>query len=333
MRSILVHGLAFYELPDGSLFPVLAGGKGGAPAPAQPTPEERRLQGIQAQAAQEQLILAREQRADTEALTPLLLQEYGLNRVEKVSQADPRLAGLQAERATLAQQLAALPAVKRAGPRGTIVTLLNPEARAIQDRIKTMDSEIAGLDPGGRKSYTYEKTEDDMTKKRKEIEGMQLDRSLKALKGELPVTATLAKELELGKRTLAEKLSRQLGPGWETSSAGIQANAEYDRMATSLREAEQKDQLTTAEALSINRQASRAGNTEAVQNTSSIGRVGASGLLSTSGGSAGNALDYYGSLRGAAERAQQRGSDSTSGYVAGGMGLVGAGIVGGAILI
>jgi endosialidase-like protein len=175
------------------------------------------------------------------------------------------------------------------------------------------------------KQISYTKSPDDLTTKRKEIEGMQLDRSLKALKGELPVTATLTKELELGKRTLAEKLSRQLGPGWETSSAGIQAQAEYDRMATSLKEAEQKDQLTTAEALSINRQQSRAGNTEGTYNTMSTPNIGASGLLSNASGGAGSGLQYYGRLREASERAQQVAAQERGGYVSGVLGAAGLG--------
>ena len=163
---------------------------------------------------------------------------------------------------------------------------------------------------------------------------MQLDRSLKALKGELPVTATLAKELELGERTLGEKLSRQLGPGWETTSAGIQAKAEYDRMATSLREAEQKDQLTTAEALSINRQNSRAGATQDTLSTTSAGRIGASSLFGQAGQSGGNALNYYGTLRNASMTAKKMKMDEEGGLVGGGMGLVGTGAgIGAAILI
>lgn len=233
---------------------------GDAPAPAQPSPEERRLQGIQADSATQQLDIAKKQQAENEALMPVLLDNYGLSRT-----VDPTT---------------------------------------------------------GKISYT---NTDPNAAKSKEIEGMQLDRSLKALKGELPVTATLAKELELGKRTLAEKLSKQLGPGWETSSAGIQANAEYDRMATSLREAEQKDQLTTAEALSINRQNARQGNTQGINETVSTPNISASGLLSNAGGSAGNALNYYGTLRNASLQNKQMNGQETAGYVSAGMGAAGMG--------
>ena len=333
-NEILLYGLRFYRLDDGSLFPVLTGGIGGddAPPPAEPSAEEKRLLEIQATSAEEQLKLARKQQAENNALMPLLLQQYGITR--SVSSADPRVATLQAERAQLVAQDAARPqgAGPLAGgqqwnPRGyweSVSTSL-PKTLAPNPRIAAIDAQLATMDKGGKVSYAT--TPDELMTKRKEIEGMQLDRSLKALKGELPVTATLAKELELGKRTLAEKLNRQLGPGWETSSAGIQANAEYDRMATSLKEAEQRDQLTTAEALSINRQGSRAANTEGLYSTISAPTAGASSLLRTAGGGAGEALNYYGTLRDASLQAKQMAGQETAGYVSGGMSLAGSATV------
>lgn len=270
MRSIILNGLAFSILDDGSLFPVLTGAKGDAPQPPPPTAEEKKLQQLQIDATERQLKMAKDQEADNEALQPLLLQELGLTRT---------------------------------------------------------------VDPATGK-VTFTKAPDALGDKRKEIEGMQLDRSLKALRGELPVTATLAKELELGERTLGEKLSRQLGPGWETTTAGIQAKAEYNRMATSLREAEQKDQLTTAEALSINRQNSRQSNTDAIMDTSSSGRIGASSLMGGSAGSAGNALNYQMQRRNLALQSRQMKNDEIGGYVSGGMSLVGTGGgIGAAVLI
>lgn len=270
MDNVILDGLAFTRLADGSLFPVLTGSKGKAPKPSEPTQEERNLQKVQTESAQEQLRMAKEQQEENEALTPLLLEEYGL---------------------------------------------------------------VRSVDPvTGKPVYT--KSPDALTDKRKEIEGMQLDRSLKALKGELPVTVTLARELELGERKLNEKMSKQLGPGWETTTAGIQAKAEYERMATALKEGEQKDQLTTAEALSINRQQSRAGNTQGTFDTSSQGRISASSLMGGAGASGGSALNYYGNLRNNALEAKRMSNEQTAGYIQGGMSLVGmGGGIGAAVLI
>ena len=55
-------------------------GGGGAPAPAEPSAEEKRLLNIQSKSAEEALRLAKEQQADSDALMPLLLEDYGLTR-------------------------------------------------------------------------------------------------------------------------------------------------------------------------------------------------------------------------------------------------------------
>ncbi|MDH5666538.1 MAG: hypothetical protein OEY86_00825 [Nitrospira sp.] len=101
---------------------------------------------------------------------------------------------------------------------------------------------------------------------KQEIERLQTERSLKALKGELPVSETLKKELELGENKMKENLYRQLGPGWELSTPGQQAMREYQTMATSLKEGEQRDMLTTAEALALNRQSSRSTTQSQMEN-------------------------------------------------------------------
>lgn len=107
------------------------------------------------------------------------------------------------------------------------------------------------------KTGGYDYLDPGLQSNKQEIERRQTERSLKALKGELPVSETLKKELELGENKMKEKLYRQLGPGWELSTPGQQAMREYQTMATSLKEGEQRDMLTTAEALALNRQGSR----------------------------------------------------------------------------
>ncbi len=112
----------------------------------------------------------------------------------------------------------------------------------------------------------YEHLDPTLKSNKREIERLQTDRSLKALRGELPVSETLKRELELGKNRLHEKLYRQLGPGWELSTPGQVASREYDAMATALKEGEQRDMLTTAEALALNRGASRNLNMQTFEN-------------------------------------------------------------------
>jgi hypothetical protein len=50
----------------------------------------------------------------------------------------------------------------------------------------------------------------------------------KALGGELPDDPRLLRQLEDQEATLQERMRRQLGPGWETSSAGIEAMRQWE---------------------------------------------------------------------------------------------------------
>ncbi len=167
----------------------------------------------------------------------------------------------------------------------------------------------------------------------REIESLQNERSLAALKGELPVTETLKKELEYGRQALNERLSRQLGPGYETSTPGIQALAEFQRMGTSLKEAEQHQQLSTAEALALNRQTSRTGYAGAVQQGSaypagtianlygqSAGTYGAAGRTAAQGASLLAENRYQGAYYREQSNRRQSGfvSDLIGGAIAGG---------------
>lgn len=115
-------------------------------------------------------------------------------------------------------------------------------------------------------TQSYEYLDPELQKNKQEIERRQTERSLKALKGELPVSETLKKELELGENKMKERLFRQLGPGWELSTPGQNAMREYQTMATSLKEGEQRDMLTTAEALALNRQQSRSTSAQQFEN-------------------------------------------------------------------
>lgn len=107
------------------------------------------------------------------------------------------------------------------------------------------------------KTGQYEDLDPSLANNKREIERMQTERSLKALKGELPVSKTLQREFEVGQQQLNEQLNRQLGPGYALSTSGIQKQEAFDRNRIALQEAEQRDMLTTAEALALNRQNAR----------------------------------------------------------------------------
>ena len=67
------------------------------------------------------------------------------------------------------------------------------------------------------------KRDDPQEELREELETGLLERSLAALKGELPVSPALEQELASEEETLRNRLRAQFGPGFETSSPGIEA--------------------------------------------------------------------------------------------------------------
>jgi len=103
----------------------------------------------------------------------------------------------------------------------------------------------------------FDKIESEEDRLRAEIERGLLERSLKALRGELDVSPMLERELGEREMTLREALMRQLGPGFETSSPGIEALTKNTTLATELREAARRGELTLAEQLSLARGADR----------------------------------------------------------------------------
>lgn len=87
-----------------------------------------------------------------------------------------------------------------------------------------------------------------------EIERLLGERSLAALRGELPVDPALEKDLEVQEQELRNQLTAQFGPGYETSTPGIQALEEFRRTSEILRSGARTGQLTLAEQLGITRE-------------------------------------------------------------------------------
>lgn len=88
-----------------------------------------------------------------------------------------------------------------------------------------------------------------------QIESKLRERTLAALEGNLPVDPALERSLTEGRATLGETLLRQLGPGYETSTPGIQALAEFNKRAEELRFGARTGALSLSEQLSGAREA------------------------------------------------------------------------------
>lgn len=77
--------------------------------------------------------------------------------------------------------------------------------------------------------------------------------SIAYLSGTGPVSKSLETELERGQQILHDDLARRLGPGYATSSPGIEALREFDRSAVALRDAERFGRMTSAETVALSR--------------------------------------------------------------------------------
>lgn len=211
-----------------NVFPVLLYGEKGPSVP----PPDPGLVSKQNQLLQMQIDNA----SQSNALTPLLLNEAGLkyNPTTKTYEyADPAAAKQRQE----------------------ITSRLTQAQLENLDKSKAMEPVMLqqmGLryDPNTK---TYVELNPELSTNKREIERLQTERSLKALKGELPVSETLKRSLQDGQQRLDEDLYRQLGPGGKNSTAGAIRQREYDTMANQLKEGEQRDMLTTAEALAQQR--------------------------------------------------------------------------------
>ncbi len=89
---------------------------------------------------------------------------------------------------------------------------------------------------------------------RKTLDKELAERSLKALRGELPVDPNLEKSLQKQDQTLRERLAKQFGPGYETSTAGIQTLGELFTNQEGLRASARRGELTLSEQLGIARE-------------------------------------------------------------------------------
>lgn len=88
----------------------------------------------------------------------------------------------------------------------------------------------------------------------KQIELKLAKRSMDALEGNLPVDPALEDALKTQKETLKERLTRQFGPGWETSSGGVEAMGEFDTNAETLRSNARRGELTLSQQLGLVRE-------------------------------------------------------------------------------
>ena len=119
-----------------------------------------------------------------------------------------------------------------------------------------------------------------------EINNLMRNRTLSALKGELPVDPALERSISENRATLEASLRGNLGSGFATSTPGQSALADYEKRAEELRMAQRRDQLSTGEGIRLAGEDlnNRIGSSR-FQNVVGLGNVpsGAAGLYSQAG--------------------------------------------------
>lgn len=88
----------------------------------------------------------------------------------------------------------------------------------------------------------------------KEIRKLLGEKTLAGLRGELPVDPALERDIKTQGETLRDRLRSQLGSGYETSSAGIEALQKFGEGADVLRSQARHGEITLAEQLSLARE-------------------------------------------------------------------------------
>lgn len=209
-----------------------------------PTAQEQALQKEQTELLRLQKSTLIEQQKQMEIFMPIFARQMGLELgidkntgtlrwvKETAASKENRLLQEQIQKQTL-QELLNAP-----GDRAKERELQDQQRELLQLQIKEQTERLTGPE----------------AERRKEIEGLLNERTLKALRGELEIDPALERDIASQGQTLKERLQQQLGPGFETSSAGIEAMSKFEESANVLRHQARKGELTLGEQLSMARQ-------------------------------------------------------------------------------
>lgn len=137
-------------------------------------------------------------------------------------------------------------------------SILREQVR-VQNLLSPFLFESAGveavLDESGN-IISFSPIEDPNKALRTEIETGFLERTQAALKGELPVNPALLKDLAQQEEDLDARLFRDLGPGFATSTPGIESLSEFATFRENILESARRGDLTLSEQLGITRERS-----------------------------------------------------------------------------
>lgn len=161
----------------------------------------------------------------------------------------PKIPGPSPEERELQRQQSEMLVLQR-----TMIEQQNEQNKILLPFIAEQEGFNVTLDPETGMITGITKQDDPLEAQNKEIQTLLNERSLKALRGELPVDPALEEDLTSQEADIRNRLATQLGPGYESSTPGIETLGEFFRTSEILREGARTGQLTLAEQLGITRQ-------------------------------------------------------------------------------
>ena len=231
-----------------------------------PSQQEKDLQQEQTEILRQQRTILTEQTRQQELLAPILFKQLG---IKTVLDDEGKIISFEEGDATLREE------IQKESLELTrdILGLQKRELETAEDlapaekefREKSLDLLSKGLDASERALDLAEK----INPLEEEVETLSLERTLKALKGELPINPSLTREIDEQEELLREDLRRQLGPGFETSTPGRNALDKFFRDKEEILEGARRADLTNSESLSLARASLRQGTTATTTSGSS----------------------------------------------------------------
>lgn len=263
-------------------------------------------------------------------LMPYMMEEMGYRMVDTGIPSEANIA----RRAELESQISALESqpsfetVFSTGPGGFPIEqrVEVEDSQEKKSQIKLLRDEFEGIGEGSRQLERIPWEErmagmDPQQRKAYELHDAYLDRQLSAIKGELPVSPALERDIKEQRGLMTEDLSRRLGPSYKQSTAGVQTEAKFTESANIAKESARQGIIGQGEGL----RSSISGDLGRGSQSRVAGLAGAPQTFYAGVGAGGAALQPYQYQRGLESQAGMQTAANRAGRQAGLMTLAGMG--------
>lgn len=211
----------------------------GSPDYPEPTQEERDLQRSQSEMLNEQRDILRQQLREQQLLAPIIYKQLGIKpQYDEAGQITgyEELGPTPEEQAAQEYQQASLRQLRL--NEALLPTQLEQQGyRATYGE----NGEITGVEAIAGSNQQLER----------EVQHQLLERAQQAMRGELPVDPGLERQFGVQERALREQLRKNLGTGYETSTPGIEALADFNERKANTIYSAQHGEINSATQLAL----------------------------------------------------------------------------------